>query len=285
MPFPGPEFSKLLERIKEDEEVGWTCMTEEERQTPGILFACRESRRETRKLFQLCFETAAAASPTAMRSAVYVNFAIDAFILIPRKHCTTSTVNRIPSLESFNFSSDLIFRIQHYQISAESDKGSGFPWRTHSFLVQSMLNKDSLKDITFRPLQNSKEFAADPLRLPNDTRNIRGCYADYLNGLLLLGLIKRKVRVHYSPVIWLDEPESSPSQFLSWATVMKSITWLDKSGWIQEQFSILSLLVSFSAWGWHAYSRMELKLRYDTCLMNLGVLGETSRSEPLLLFS
>jgi hypothetical protein len=69
---PRPKNFKLLERNEDDEEVGWTCMTEEERQIPGILFACWESRAETRKFFQLCFEEAAAASPPNMRSAVYV---------------------------------------------------------------------------------------------------------------------------------------------------------------------------------------------------------------------
>jgi hypothetical protein len=189
-------------------------MTEEERQTPGILFACRESREETRKLYQLCFEKAAAASPTAMRSAVYVNFAIDAFILIPRKHCTTSTVNRNPGFESFNFSSDVIFRIQHYQISVKGDKGSGFPWQTHSFLVKAMLNKDGLKDITFRLLQNNKKFAAYPSRTPIDIRDCRMLIAKPFSDLWLLVLIKRKVKVYCSAVIWLDELESSPSQVL-----------------------------------------------------------------------
>jgi hypothetical protein len=235
---PQPRIFNLLERNEDDEEVGWTCMTEEERQTPGILFACWESRAETRKLFQLCFEKAAAASPPTMRSAVYVNFAIDAFILIPRKNWVKSTVNRVPTLERFNFSSDVIFRIQHYQVSYGSDKGSGFPRLTHACLVLEMLNKDSLKDITFRLLRSSKDFAADPSRLPNDIRNIRKSWAEWVNRCLLFGYIKRKVMVYCSPVIWLDEPESSPSQFLSWATVVKSKFCLGKSGWIRWQGAI-----------------------------------------------
>ncbi|PMD19931.1 hypothetical protein NA56DRAFT_750195 [Hyaloscypha hepaticicola] len=139
---PQPPIFKLLERNEDDKELGWTCMTEEERQTP-------------------------AASPTALRPAVYVNFAIDVFILIPRKNCTTSTVNRIPSLKSFNFPSDVVFRIQHYHTSCEVGKGAGgFPWRTNSFLGHAMLNEGSLQDIKFRFLQSSKEFAADPSILP-----------------------------------------------------------------------------------------------------------------------
>jgi hypothetical protein len=231
---PRPRIFRLLERNEDDEEVGWTCMTEDERQTPGILFACWESRAETRKFFQLCFEKAAAASQPTMRSAVYVNLAIDSFILIPRKNCTKSTVNRIPTLESFNFSSDVIFRVQHFQVSYGWDKG----WLTHAFLVKAMLNKDSLRDITFRLLQSSKDFAADPSRLPNYIRNFRKSYAEMLNAWLLFGDIKRKVMVYCSPVIWLDEPESSPSQFFSWATVVKSIVWLGKSGWIRGQCAI-----------------------------------------------
>jgi len=234
---PRPRIFKLLERNEDDEEVGWTCMTEEERQTPGILFACWESRAETRKFFQLCFEKAAASPPT-MRSAVYVNFAIDAFILIPRKHCTTSTVNRNPGFESFNFSSDFISRIQHYQISVKGDKGSGFPWQTHSFLVKAMLTKDGLKDITFRLLQSSKKFAAYPSLIPIDIRDCRMLFAEPFSDLWLLVLIKRKIKVYCSPVIWLDEPESSPSRFFSWATVVKSIVWLSKSGWILGQCAI-----------------------------------------------
>lgn len=184
-------------------------MTKEERQTPGILFACRESRGETRKLFELCFEKAAAASPTALRPAVYVNFAIDVFILIPRKNCTTSTVNRIPSLESFNFSSDVVFRIRHYHTSCEVGKGAGgFPWRTNSFLGYAMLNEGSLQDIKFRLLQSSKEFAVDPSILPGIIRDNRK-YINYHNDLFLAGFIKRKAEFYYSPVIWLKEPKSS----------------------------------------------------------------------------
>lgn len=101
-----------------------------------------------------------------------------------------------------------------------------------------MLNENALKDITFRLLQTSKELTADPSILPGSTRNERKFYTNYLIALLVFGLIKRKVRFYYSSVIWLEEPKYSPSQFSSWGTVMKSITELDKSGWIRGQCAI-----------------------------------------------
>jgi hypothetical protein len=101
-----------------------------------------------------------------------------------------------------------------------------------------MLNEDGLKDITFRLLQSSKKFAAYPSLIPIDIRDCRMLFAEPFSDLWLLVLIKRKVKVYCSPVIWLDEPESSPSQVLRWATVVKSIVWPRKSEWIQGQRAI-----------------------------------------------
>jgi hypothetical protein len=136
-----PRTINVLERNHKWESPGCTHMTEEEKQEPAVLFACWESRKTTMKLFEAVLETIALRTPlvvgiggsvntslininvqnccaTRPRNPVFINFDLDRFLFVPRK---TVTTRHWPSLDQFNFSDDVLLRIQHLETILRHD--------------------------------------------------------------------------------------------------------------------------------------------------------------------
>ena len=85
------------------------------RKEPGVLFACWESHKETKQFFDLVYEKLALSSDAGFGhewAALFVNFEIDRFLLIPRGNAVYPPP---PVLDDFNFSREVLFRIQHLE--------------------------------------------------------------------------------------------------------------------------------------------------------------------------
>ncbi|PMD32983.1 hypothetical protein L207DRAFT_590056 [Hyaloscypha variabilis F] len=123
------------------------CMMAKEKQVPGVLLACWESHRETKRVFELVWVNVPRywGDTSYEQAALFINFSVDRFLLI---HQDGRDQYGPHTIDDYNFSRADLLRIQHIEQELTVEKGK------RTFEISGVIRKLSigtaLQDVALR---------------------------------------------------------------------------------------------------------------------------------------
>jgi hypothetical protein len=122
-------------------------MTAKEKQVPGVLLACWESHRETKRVFELVWVKVPryCGDTSYEQAALFINFSVDRFLLI---HQDGRDQYGPHTIDEYNFSRADLLRIQHIEQELTIEKAkTAFEI---SGVIRHLSTDAALRDISLR---------------------------------------------------------------------------------------------------------------------------------------